>query len=79
MAIKAACRLVGSESVNDKKRPSMGADDFAYMLQARPGSYINLGNGQTAALHNPAYDFNDEALPYGIGYWISLVETALPV
>lgn len=79
MAIKAACRLVGSESVNDKKRPSMGAEDFAYMLQARPGSYINLGNGQTAALHNPAYDFNDEALPYGIGYWVTLVETALPV
>ncbi|TIV11310.1 MAG: amidohydrolase [Mesorhizobium sp.] len=79
VAIKAACGLVGSQSVNDRKRPSMGAEDFAYMLEARPGTYINLGNGATAALHNPAYDFNDEALPYGIGYWVSLVETALPV
>lgn len=77
MAIQAACSLVGSASVNDKIKPSMGAEDFAYMLEARPGAYIFLGNGPTASVHNPAYDFNDEALPYGIGYWVSLVETAL--
>ncbi|WP_432284889.1 M20 aminoacylase family protein [Aminobacter sp. BA135] len=77
VAIKAACGLVGSESVNDRLRPSMGGEDFAYMLEARPGSYIELGNGPTAALHNPAYDFNDEALPYGIGYWVNLVDTTL--
>lgn len=55
----------------------MGSEDFAYMLEARPGAFIFLGNGPTAGLHHPAYDFNDEALPYGIGYWVSLVETAL--
>ncbi|MFB6418801.1 M20 aminoacylase family protein [Bradyrhizobium tunisiense] len=77
LAIKAARNLVGLASVNDKLKPGMGSEDFAYMLEARPGAYIMLGNGPTAGLHNPAYDFNDEALPYGIGYWVNLVETAL--
>lgn len=79
LAIKAARNLVGAASVNDKMRPRMGSEDFAYMLEARPGAIIYVGNGSTAALHNPAYDFNDEALPYGIGYWVNLVETALPL
>ncbi|MER9451737.1 M20 aminoacylase family protein [Mesorhizobium sp. M0254] len=77
LAIQAARSLVGSASVNDKIKPSMGAEDFAYMLEARPGAYIFLGNGPTEPVHNPAYDFNDEALPYGIGYWANLVETIL--
>ncbi|MER9477227.1 M20/M25/M40 family metallo-hydrolase, partial [Mesorhizobium sp. M0520] len=77
LAITAACSLVGHASVDDKMRVSMGAEDFAYMLEARPGAYIFLGNGPTAPVHHPAYDFNDEALPYGIGYWVSLVETTL--
>ncbi|WP_404294979.1 M20 aminoacylase family protein (plasmid) [Microvirga sp. RSM25] len=77
LAIKAACSLVGPASVNDRMKPRMGSEDFAYMLEARPGAFIYLGNGATASLHNPAYDFNDEALPYGIGYWVRLVETAL--
>lgn len=77
LAIKAACNLVGSASVDDKIKPRMGSEDFAYMLEARPGAFIFLGNGPSAGLHNPAYDFNDEALPYGIGYWVSLVEAAL--
>ncbi|MER8409086.1 M20 family metallopeptidase [Mesorhizobium sp. M1307] len=79
LAIKAARNLVGSASVDDKMGPSMGAEDFAYMLEARPGAFIFLGNGPTAACHNPAFDFNDEALPYGIGYWVDLVETVLAV
>jgi amidohydrolase len=58
--------------------PSMGAEDFSYMLEERPGAYIFMGNGDTAGLHHPAYDFNDEALPVGISYWASLVETAMP-
>ncbi|MGL4728988.1 MAG: M20/M25/M40 family metallo-hydrolase, partial [Bosea sp. (in: a-proteobacteria)] len=58
--------------------PSMGAEDFSYMLEERPGAYIFMGNGDTAGLHHPAYDFNDEALPVGINYWASLVETAMP-
>lgn len=77
LAIKAARDLVGTASVDDKMRPGMGSEDFAYMLEARPGAYICLGNGSTAALHHPAYDFNDEALPYGMGYWVNLVEMAL--
>ncbi|MER9676925.1 M20 aminoacylase family protein [Mesorhizobium sp. M0208] len=77
LAIQAARSLVGSASVNDKMKPSIGAEDFAYMLEARPGAYIFLGNGPTAECHNPAFDFDDEALPYGIGYWVSLVETVL--
>ncbi|TCN17967.1 M20 aminoacylase family protein [Sinorhizobium americanum] len=79
LAIKVASRLVGAASVNDKLRPTMGSEDFSYMLEARPGSYIFVGNGPSAAVHNPAYDFNDEALPYGIGFWVNLVETALAV
>ncbi|WP_316398941.1 M20 aminoacylase family protein [Bradyrhizobium sp. 33ap4] len=77
LAIRAARKLVGPASVNDKVTPRMGSEDFAYMLEARPGAFIFLGNGPSAGLHNPAYDFNDEALSYGMGYWVNLVETAL--
>jgi hippurate hydrolase len=55
----------------------MGAEDFSFMLEARPGAFIFIGNGDSAMLHHPAYDFNDEVLPYGMSYWIELVETAL--
>ena len=58
-------------------RSEMGAEDFSYMLEARPGAFIMIGNGDSARLHNPAYDFNDAALPYGMSYWAQLVETAL--
>jgi metal-dependent amidase/aminoacylase/carboxypeptidase family protein len=47
------------------------------MLEARPGAFIFMGNGDTAGLHHPAYDFNDEAIPFGTSYWVRLVETAL--
>ncbi|ESY90372.1 M20 aminoacylase family protein [Mesorhizobium sp. LNHC229A00] len=77
LAVQAARGLVGTEAVNDRIKPGMGSEDFAYMLEARPGSYIFLGNGPTASVHNPEYDFNDEALPYGVGYWVNLVETEL--
>ncbi|MDX8457153.1 M20 aminoacylase family protein [Mesorhizobium sp. VK9D] len=79
LAITAARNLVGPASVDDKVRTSMGAEDFAYMLEARPGALIFLGNGSSPSLHNPAYDFNDDALSYGVGYWVSLVETVLPI
>ena len=62
--------------------PSTGSEDFAYMLQARPGCYIWLGNGNRdggCMLHNPHYDFNDEILPIGTSYWVSLVEQELPI
>ncbi|WP_407151101.1 M20 aminoacylase family protein [Bradyrhizobium sp. ORS 86] len=77
LAIKAASNLVGPASVDVKIKPRMGSEDFAYMLEARPGAFIFLGNGATAGLHHPAYDFNDEALPFGIGYWVNLVEIVL--
>ncbi|MBY3122499.1 M20 aminoacylase family protein [Rhizobium laguerreae] len=77
LAVDAARALVGQDRVDDRMRPGMGAEDFAYMLEARPGAYIFLGNGDTPSVHNPAYDFNDNALPYGIGYWINLVERVL--
>ncbi len=57
--------------------PMMGAEDFAYMLEARPGAFIFCGNGDSAGLHHPAYNFNDEAIVYGTSYWIKLVENTL--
>ncbi|WP_031251716.1 M20 aminoacylase family protein [Mesorhizobium sp. LSHC412B00] len=77
LAIQAAQSLVGAASVDAKMPPRSSSEDFAYMLQERPGAIMYLGNGPTAALHNPAYDFDDEAIPYGIGYWVKLVETVL--
>ncbi|MBT1516861.1 amidohydrolase [Bradyrhizobium sp. SRL28] len=77
LAITAALKVVGPGSVNDTIKPAMGSEDFAFMLEARPGAFIFLGNGSSAALHNSLYDFNDDAIPYGVGYWVNLVETAL--
>ena len=57
--------------------PVMGAEDFSFMLEARPGAFIFIGNGDSAGLHHPAYDFNDEVIPVGTSYWVKLVETAL--
>jgi hippurate hydrolase len=59
--------------------PVLGAEDFSYMLEARPGAMIWIGNGDTAMVHHPEYDFNDEAIPYGVSYWAKLAETAMPV
>ena len=56
----------------------MGGEDFSYMLEQRPGAMVFLGNGNTAGLHNPAYDFNDEAIAVGCSYWVRLVERAMP-
>lgn len=73
-----AAEMVGEDRVTRDHRPLMGSEDFSYMLASRPGAYINMGNGpSSAALHNPAYNFNDEALPYGAGVFASLVEKKL--
>jgi hippurate hydrolase len=74
----AVARTVSDGGVHTNVPPEMGAEDFSYMLEARPGAFILIGNGDTAGLHHPSYDFNDGALPYGISYWAQLVETALP-
>lgn len=71
--------VAGDEHVDDEVPPMMGAEDFSYMLQARPGAFIFTGNGDTAGLHHPAYDFNDDALAFGASFWVRLVEYALPV
>jgi len=52
---------------------------FSFMLNARPGTFIFVGNGDSAGLHHPSYNFNDEAIPIGTSYWVKLVETAIPV
>lgn len=77
LALQAARNLVGTANVEDNTTVLMGAEDFAYLSEARPGAFIFIGNGPSASLHHPAYDFDDEALPYGIGYWVKLVETSL--
>jgi amidohydrolase len=77
-ATAVARRVAGPNGVSPAMRPSMGAEDFSFMLEARPGAFIFVGNGDSAGLHHPAYDFNDDALPTGIGYWATLVETAMP-
>lgn len=75
LASDVAALIANGGSVDRNTPPIMGAEDFSHMLNARPGAYIFLGNGHTADLHNASYDFNDEALPYGIDYWVRLVET----
>lgn len=58
--------------------PSMGAEDFSFMLNERPGAMIWIGNGDTANLHNPGYNFNDDIIPAGVSYWARLIETSMP-
>ncbi len=77
VAIQAAIAVVGESNVERDTCPLMGGEDFAYMLQSRPGTFIFIGNGDSAPLHNSNYDFDDEALPFGVAYWLSLVNTAL--
>lgn len=79
-AALAASTVVGADRVERNPSPSMGAEDFAFMLEHRPGSYIWLGNGAGeggCTLHNPHYDFNDSVLPIGASYWATLVEQRL--
>jgi amidohydrolase len=76
IARKIATEVAGEGGVEEMP-PLMGAEDFSYMLQARPGAFIFCGNGNSAGLHHPAYDFNDEAILYGTSFWIRLVENTL--
>lgn len=79
-ALAAATALLGPANVDTQPTPSMSSEDFAFLLQARPGCYVWLGGGRGAAtpnLHNPHYDFNDEALAIGAAYWVTLAEAQL--
>jgi amidohydrolase len=73
-----AAEVVGAENVKPM-RPIMGAEDFSRMLHQRPGAFIMIGNGIGPGLHNPAYNFNDEAIPIGVSYWVRLAERAMPI
>jgi hippurate hydrolase len=83
LAAEAAARVVGADKVDPEGAPKMGAEDFSFMLNERPGAYIWLGNGMPGEtgghmVHTPQYDFNDDAIAYGVSYWAELVETVLP-
>jgi hippurate hydrolase len=81
IAAAAAIDVVGAANVDRNPTPTMGAEDFAFMLQQKPGCYIFIGNGESdggRVLHSPHYDFNDEILPIGASYWSRLVEMVLP-
>jgi hippurate hydrolase len=88
-AVEAMKAVVGSDKVDTDVEPTMGAEDFAYMLQAKPGCYVFIGNGEgehrsaghglgPCQLHNASYDFNDQLLPIGASYWARLAEMSLP-
>jgi hippurate hydrolase len=74
----AAAELVGEENVRRDAPPGMGSEDFSFMLEQVPGAHINLGNGDSAALHNHLYDFNDETIPYGVALYAAITEKKLP-
>ncbi|WP_127144825.1 M20 aminoacylase family protein [Pelagibacterium montanilacus] len=76
-AAEIAAEVAGTAHVDAQADPTMGGEDFAYMLNARPGAYIFIGNGESTELHTDTYDFNDEALPIGASYWVRLAERAL--
>ena len=87
-AVEVLQAIVGAEKVNAQVEPTMGAEDFAFMLQGKPGCYVFIGNGEgdhrsaghglgPCNLHNPSYDFNDDLLPIGATYWVRLAETFL--
>jgi len=76
-AADVAAVIAGEPHVERNTAPLMGGEDFSYMLESRPGAFIFIGNGESANLHHPAYDFNDEIIPQGVSYWVKLAETAL--
>jgi len=89
-AIEAMKAVAGADQVDDNTEPTMGAEDFAYMLQEKPGCYVFIGNGEgdhragghglgPCQLHNASYDFNDNLLPIGASYWVRLAEMSLPL
>jgi hippurate hydrolase len=77
IAARVASEVAGEANVNATAPPMLGAEDFAFMLEEKPGAFIFIGNGDSAGLHHPAYNFNDDAIVYGTSYWIRLAETQL--
>jgi hippurate hydrolase len=77
-ATKVARSVAGEQNVDPDTPQVMGGEDFAFMLEARPGAYILIGNGEGANVHHPLYNFNDEAIPAGCSYWAGLIEQGMP-
>ena len=80
LCIEVAASVAGANQVRTDMPPSMGAEDFSYMLREKPGCYVWIGNGEAEGgcmLHNPHYDFNDAILPLGVAYWVELVKREL--
>ena len=78
-AVGVAHSVVGHELVNPNMSPEMGAEDFSYLVRARPGAFLFLGQGKGPSLHNPAFDFNDDAAPIGASFFVRLIETLQPL
>jgi len=78
-ATAAARAVAGEDKVTTDMPPTLGGEDFSFMLNEVPGALINIGNGPSAGLHHPEYDFNDEAIGWGCSYWTSLVRQRLPL
>ena len=78
IAAEVARDVVGADRVNENLVPVMGAEDFAFMLEARPGAFVFLGMGDGPMCHHPAYKFNDNILGHGASYWVRLVEKQMP-
>ena len=81
LAAKAARAVQGEARVLPMAKPTMGGEDFSFMLNAKPGAYLMLGGGRgpnEAQVHHPLYDFNDNILPVGASYWATLTEQLLP-
>jgi len=76
-AVAIATEVASGSRVDPAMAPIMGGEDFAYMLEARPGAFIFVGNGDSYGLHHPRYDFNDEAIAWGTSYWVRLIETRM--
>ena len=70
--------VVGEQNVETNMEQTMGGEDFAFMLEARPGAYILCGNGEGAMVHHPEYNFNDEAIPTGCSLWANIIEQGMP-
>ncbi len=77
VAVAAATATAGAAQVNDDTPPVTGAEDFAFMLEHRPGAYIMIGNGPGPYVHTPGYDFNDAIIPTGAAYWVNLARAEL--
>lgn len=72
-----ALETFGEDAFNQNALPGLGSEDFAQLLQRVPGCYVNLGNGDSATLHNPAYDFNDDAIPFGVRFFVAIARDRL--